>query len=180
MTSGNFRPLRPVRALSHPTNTPQMPSMSSRAHLGWIRNLVFQGIVRCTLPTKVPLMVNPYYKPYTMVFVGYIPWVYTVRGYTQKCPLEFFRDTTKPRGASQNDPHPLHWKMFVFCQPKKQYKETAGFLCRSNVSKETLYRIVVVREYVAGIHWKLHFCIWEFGKKNETSKTWNNSLNTFL
>lgn len=89
MTSGNFRPLRPVRALSHPTNTPQMPSMSGRAHLGWIRNLVFQGIVRCTLPTKVPLMVNPYYKPYTMVFVGYIPWVYTVRGYTQKCPLSF-------------------------------------------------------------------------------------------
>ena len=36
-----------------------------------------------------------------MVFVGYIPWVYTVRGYTQ-VSLEFFRDTTKPRGASQN------------------------------------------------------------------------------
>ena len=90
--TGNFRPLRPVRALSHPTNTPQMPSMNGRAHLGWIRNLVSQGD-SWMYPTKVPRMVNPLKKALYILYNGYlwvyIPWVYTVREYTQ-LSLEFF------------------------------------------------------------------------------------------
>lgn len=54
--------------------------------------------------------------------------------------LEFFRDTTKPRGASQNDPHPLHWKMFVFCQPKSNTKKPRVFcadpMCQKKPSIE--------------------------------------------
>lgn len=135
-----------------------------------------RGIVGCTLPTKVPHMVNPYISP--------IPWYlwviyhgYTLFGGTPNCSLSF-RDTTKPRGASQNDPNPLHWKMF-FCQPKGNTKKPRFFcadpMCRKKTSIELWFLHTMLQVSIGN-----YFCIWNLAKNWNNSKTWNNSLNTFL